>query len=202
MSRRRTPSLRLVGKTLDLGSVGAGLGARYRYNELEGEGAVAFSIFCWLRRVYICRACILHTSSAPSQGTRPRFASGTLRAHPEGVSLPANPFNSSPIRPNALRAAPTSDTLMEEIYTHRYTAISQRNTSEGLPLSLLLFSRSIPGHRNRMPPRYPTRLIRPSGNYFPVPAYSLRGIYLGRNTIYSPHAQGNIFWLRRISEDS
>ena len=51
----------------------------------KGEGAVAFSAFRWLRRAYVCRACILHTSSAPSQGTRPRFASGTLRAHPEGV---------------------------------------------------------------------------------------------------------------------
>ena len=52
-----------------------------------------------------------YISSAPSQGTRPRFASGTLRAHPEGVSLPPNLFNSSPVRPNALRAVPTSDIL-------------------------------------------------------------------------------------------
>ena len=84
MSRRRTPSLRLVGKTLDLGSVGAGLGARYRYNELEGEGL------------------------SPSQS----FAGSAE---------------------SALSAEPTSDTLMEEIYTHRYTAVSQRNTREILP---------------------------------------------------------------------
>ena len=64
MSRRRTPSLRLVGKTLDLGSVGAGLGARYRYNELEGEGAVASSIFCWLRRTGELKLC---PSAAPSE---------------------------------------------------------------------------------------------------------------------------------------
>ena len=34
---------------------------------------------------------------------------------------------------SALSAEPTSDTLMEEIYTHRYTAVSQRNTREILP---------------------------------------------------------------------
>ena len=174
MSLRRAPSLRPVGKTLDPGSVRAGLVCDTGITNWRGRGAVAFSAFCWLRqacfvtlaplrvpdvttegtippprrkntrarfskgracvrdagitnwrgrglspfsvfcwlcRVYICRACILHTSSAPSQGTRPRFASGTLRALPEGASLPPNLFNSSPIRPKALRTAPTSDIL-------------------------------------------------------------------------------------------
>ena len=40
------------------------MGARYRHNELEGEGAVAFSIFCWLRRTGELKLC---PSAAPSE---------------------------------------------------------------------------------------------------------------------------------------
>lgn len=44
-----------------------------------------------------------------------------------------------------------------------------------------------------------TVLCASSGTIFP--AYSLRGIYLGRDTVCLPHAQGKYILLRRISED-
>ena len=68
-------------KTLDLGSVGAGLGARYRHNELEGEGAVAFSVFCWLRQTCFVRLAPTHFLRAVA-GDPPSLRFG----HPEGAS--------------------------------------------------------------------------------------------------------------------
>ena len=95
MSRRRTPSLCPVGKTLDPGSVRAGLVCDTGITNWRGRGAVAFSAFCWLRQACFVTLAPLRVPDVTTEGTippprrkntRPRFSKGRACARDTDIT--------------------------------------------------------------------------------------------------------------------